>query len=189
MDRNMTNIKFIDDKEFNQKIEDGKKTLLEAIKNNNEIKNLIKLDIKIDFDLTNINSLDFTDIAINSNGLYITFQTESNIADQIKNVYLKKYASCEEDAAQNFNKYKINRYFLLPVDFEIKMRSPNYYLDYLLDSLKKSIVNQIIFTANKQEWGYDGTMYSYYLIYKQNIATLSDDQKDNKFLEIAKKHN
>lgn len=184
----MNNLTFISDKEFNETIEKGRLELLSKIKDNEQIIQMIKLDLMIDFELDNIIFLEVVDIHINVHNFNLKFKSDEKTMDLIKDKYLKKYASCEEDANNNFNIFKINRYFLLPIDFEIKMRSPHLYLDYLIESLIESIKEQIIFDKFKNEWGHNGTLFSAYLVHKENIAPLSKQEKEKIYISLKQSY-
>ena len=176
MDRNMTNLTFIDDKSFEQKVEDGKNILKDAINNNAQLMDLINLNISIQYGLEKIKDLKIEKIIFDPSNINFVFSCDKQQEQQIKKIFLETIASCIDDANNNFNKYKLNKYFLIPIGFEVKTRTPEHHLQYLINSIIECSKKQIVFDLNKKAWEYDGTVMSAYNLFKKHIFTKSDNE-------------
>ncbi len=185
MDKHMTNITFISDDEFAKKIADGKLFFKNLINDNNEMIDLIKLDLMIKNNLKDISDFEIEKLEIDSNNLYLVFKADNNSLETIKNNFANTEAVCEEDTEKNFNKYKLNRHFLLPIDFEVKLRNPSTHMDYLKNEFIRILKEQIVFNSISHEYDYDGTLFNYFEIYKKHIKTMDKQEIDNHIVRLA----
>lgn len=173
-----TKLNFIEESYLEKIAEENRIKLLNYVKSNLELIKLIKLNLFSQYDLESLNfDIEIINLFFDTNNLLIIFKSDYATEQKIKNEFRKKEASCDEDALLNFNKLKLNRHFLIPVDFVVKMRSFDMYKDYLINNFKQSLISQIIFYLKKDEWNYDGTLISYYNIYLKNIKNMDFDSK------------
>ncbi|MCF0218023.1 MAG: hypothetical protein HUJ42_03205 [Malacoplasma sp.] len=182
-------LNLIDNTEYESIIQKSQSEFIEAL-NNNEygILDLIKLDLQIHYN-TKINYLKILQIEFSKTNLNLVFEIDESVQKNIYDTFLKNEASCESDASKNFNKFKISKYFSLPVDFEIKLRTFEMYRDYLLSSLKDNIVDKIIFDYYKEEWQFVKTVYHAYMLYRDHILNIDKNQKQVMLSQIKMKFN
>lgn len=184
MKENEMKLNLITDIEFENKVKKGLQDFQIAIENNSEILNLISKNILLNYNIVSNEKVKITSIGFDKNFFNIFFSFDESINKEIYNSFLKNEATCEEDAKLNYLKYKLNRFFLIPIDFEIKIRSFDTYREYLMSNLKKAIKAQMYFDMNKNKWDYDNTLFSYFNIFKKHIRDLSVEKLDE---EINKK--
>ncbi len=178
MDRHMTNLTLLSNKDFDQKIAASHQEFLKSLNDNeNGVLDLIELNIKIDNNLEKINDFKIVDFNFDSFDLNLIFETDEPSSIIIKEKFFNKKASCSEDANKNFNKYKISKYYLLPVDFEIKLRNFQDYKTYLLSNLKENVIDKIIFDYFKDEWTYVDTVYYTYKLHMEKIKFMPMNEK------------
>lgn len=183
MNSKTNNFNFIDEKKFEAKNDENKINFIKAINDDVYLIKLIKTNIMMENKINQINDFKIIDICFDKHHLNLIFNADNNSLSKIREHYYMTKNVTPEDADNNFNKYKVNRYYLLPIDFEIKHRSFEHYKDYLLNELIKVIQDQLIFDFFKYEWGYEDAIYLSYLIYKEKIKPISDESKK----EIIKK--
>ena len=178
MDRHMTNLDLLSNQDFDQKIAVSHQKFLESLNNNDyEILNLIKLNVKIDNKLEEITSFKIVSFNFDSFDLNLVFETDEKSSTVIKSNFLNSKAACSEDADKNFNKYKISKYYLLPVDFEVKLRNFDDYKTYLMAKLKDNIIDKIIFDYYKHEWTYVDTVYYAYRLHMEKVRLIPTNEK------------
>ncbi|MDE5545756.1 MAG: hypothetical protein K2I76_04015, partial [Malacoplasma sp.] len=139
--------------------------------------NLIKLNVKIENNLKEITNFKITGFNFDSFDLNLIFEADEKSSSLIKDNFLNSKASCSEDANKNFNKYKISKYYLLPVDFEVKLRNFDDYKTYLMPKLKENVIDKIIFDYFKHEWTYVDTVYYAYRLHIEKVRLIPITEK------------
>lgn len=156
--------------------------------NENElgILNLIKRNIEIINNISDMKNFQIIDFTFDNSYFSLEFNCDHESLSKIRANYFDNICNCPEIADKNFNKYKINKFFLLPIQFEIKIRNFNSYKDFILSSLLDIVKSKIIFDLDQNNWKFDGTIIHYFNLYNKHIKSLNNVEKNNVINELLK---
>lgn len=180
------NLNLLSNNEFDSRIQKSKDDFFNSLNNNElNINYLINKSISYNNQFNKMNDFQIINFSSDNSYFILEFNADHESLSKIRFNYFNRVSNCAETADKNFNKYKINKFFLLPTQFEIKLRNFDTYKDFILSSLLDIVKSKIIFDLNKDKWNYNGTVFHFYHLYNTYIKQMNEQEKDkiiNNFL-------